>query len=127
MPTPFGIRRRIKRLLGMTQANSAAPEVEKASLTVVGPKGEEQSCAVAVGSTILGASGNLKRPISSGCADSTCGTCRVEVLEGAENLSAAHPRERATLKQNGHPTNLRLACMATLDKAGAKVKAFELM
>lgn len=128
MPTPFGIRRRIKRLLGW-EVKSTAPEaeVEKAQLLVVGPGGEEQRCSTAPGSTLLGASGNLKRPIASGCSDSTCGTCRVEVLEGGENLSSPHPREKATLKQNGHPTNYRLSCMATLDHGTVKVKAFELM
>jgi ferredoxin len=127
MPTPFGIRRRLKRLMGWDQPTATETVEEKASLQVVGPKGEEQQCAVAPGSTLLGASGNLKRPIASGCSDSTCGTCRVEVLEGGENLSSPHPRERATLKQNGHPTGLRLACVATLEQGSAKVKAFELM
>lgn len=128
MPTPFGIRRRIKRLMGWDKETPAAEaEVEKATLQVVGPKGEEQQCSTAMGSTLLGASGNLKRPIASGCSDSTCGTCRVEVIEGAENLSGQHPRERAILKQNGHPTSLRLACVSTLEKGTVKVKAFELM
>jgi ferredoxin len=127
MPTPFGIRRRIKRLLGWnteTPTTEAAPRVQ---LSVVSPKGEEQSCSSAAGSTILGASGNLKRPIASGCADSTCGTCRVEVLEGSENLSEQNGRERATLKQNGHPNGYRLACVATVEKVAVKVRAFELM
>jgi ferredoxin len=113
--------------LGWETQVSAEPTVEKGTLTVVGPTGEEQTCQTALGSSLLGASGNLKRPIASGCADSTCATCRVEVLEGADNLSAPHPRERATLKQNGQPTNLRLSCMTTLDRGTVKVKAFELV
>lgn len=127
MPTPFGIRRRIKRLLGMEKNTTAEPEVAKVELCIVAPNGIEQKCSAAAGSTVLGVSANARRPISSGCADSSCGTCRVEVIEGAENLSAQAPRERATLKQSGHPMALRLACTTTLDKGSAKVKAFELM
>jgi ferredoxin len=128
MPTPFGIRRRIKRLFGLEQSNAPAePEVPKVELLIVAPDGSEQKCSAAAGSSILGVSANAKRPISSGCADSSCGTCRVEVLEGAENLSAQAPRERATLKQSGHPMTLRLACTTSLDRGSAKVKAFELM
>lgn len=130
MPTPFGIRRRIKRLLGMPVegAKSTEPPVEKASLTVIGPTGGEQSCEAALGATVLAAAGSLKKPIASGCSDSTCGTCRIEVVEGADVLSEQVARERATLKENGYPTSLRLACRAELVKQGAvKVKAFELV
>ena len=128
MPTPFGIRRRIKRLFGLAPSNvPAEPELPKVELVRVAPDGSEQKCSAAAGSSLLGVSANAKRPISSGCADSSCGTCRVEVLEGAENLSAQVPRERATLKQSGHPMNLRLACTTSLERGSAKVKACELM
>ena len=128
MPTPFGIRRRIKRLLGMPLDNeTSAPAVEKATLVVVGPKGE-QSAQVNVGMSILAAAGSVPNPIASGCSDSSCGTCRVDILEGADLCSDGAPRERATLKENGFPTNLRLACRTEILKPGTvKVKAFELM
>jgi ferredoxin len=126
--TPFGIRRRIKRLLGMPLDNDTAePEAAKATLVVSGPKGE-QSAQVNVGLTLLAAAGALPNPIASGCSDSSCGTCRVEILEGAESCSEAVARERATLKENGFPTNLRLACRTEIVQPGTiKVKAFELM
>lgn len=109
-------------------AKSTEAQVEKASLVVVGPTGAEQSCEAALGSTLLAAAGALKKPISSGCSDSTCGTCRVEVLDGADVLSEQVARERATLKENGFPGTLRLACKAELVKQGSvRVKAFELV
>lgn len=128
MPTPFGIRRRIKRLLGMPiEGAAAAEEVVKVSLTVVAPSGQENSCQATAGQTILTAAGGLAKPISSGCSDSSCGTCRVEVLEGAENLPEQAARERATLKENGFPTTLRLACRTEILQGSVKVKAFELI
>ena len=70
----------------------------------------------------------MPNPIASGCSDSSCGTCRIDILEGAENCSEAVARERATLKENGFPTNLRLACRTEIVSAGTvKVKAYELM
>lgn len=127
MPTPFGIRRRIKRLLGMKIESETGPVVEKATLIVTGAKGE-QSAQVNVGASILAASGAVPNPIASGCSDSSCGTCRIDILEGAEHCSEAVARERATLKENGFPTNLRLACRTEIVSAGTvKVKAYELM
>ena len=128
MPTPFGIRRRIKRLLGW-EKNSATsePEVAKVDLILVGPDGNEQRCQAPAGSSLLSASGALKRPVAAGCSDSTCGTCRVEILEGSDNLSAQQPREKATLKQNGYPMNLRLSCITNIEKESVKAKAFELL
>lgn len=128
MSTPFGIRRRIKRLLGMKiESGSGEPAVEKATLIVTGAKGE-QSAQVNVGASILAASGAVPNPIASGCSDSSCGTCRVDLLDGADLCSEPSARERATLKENGFPTNLRLACKTEIVKAGTvKVKAYELM
>jgi ferredoxin len=127
MPSPFGIRRRLKALFGMGE--KAAPvreEVPKVSLTVVGPDGAEQSCQTDVGNSVVSASNRMKRPIATGCSDSTCGTCRIEVLEGADNVVEQSARERATLKDNGYPATLRLGCRTELVKGSVKVKAFEL-
>lgn len=130
MPTPFGIRRRIKALLGIeTKKPAAEPEIEpeKITLLVVGPKGDEQTVTTYAGSTILGASGQLRHPIASGCSDCSCGTCHVVVLEGAENLSEPTAREKGTLKDAGHPATQRLACRTEVLKGTVKVQAFELV
>lgn len=129
MPSPFGIRRRIKTLLGIEAKKAAEPEVEpeKITLHILGPKGDEQSVTTYAGSTILGASGQLRHPIASGCSDSTCGTCHVDILEGADNLSEPTARERGTLKDAGHPAGQRLSCRTEILKGTVKVKAFELV
>ncbi|MFZ5475483.1 MAG: 2Fe-2S iron-sulfur cluster-binding protein [Myxococcota bacterium] len=128
MPSPFGIRRRLKRLFGLEKpAAPAEPEREKISVTVVGPDGSENTATTWAGASILSASGALRRPIASGCADSTCGTCHVDVLEGEENLVEQSARERATLKDAGHPATQRLACRAEVVKGSVKVKAYELV
>jgi ferredoxin len=130
VPSPFGIRRRIKSLLGIA-GNTPAPEPEvepeKITLVLVGPKGDEQTVTTYAGSTILGASGQLRHPIASGCSDSTCGTCRVEILEGAENLSEATAREKGTLKESAHPAGYRLSCRTEILTGTVKVRAFELV
>lgn len=133
MSTPFGIRRRLKRLLGIdpgpvtASSSTAAPAPAPVGLTLVGPDGGEQSCTAAPGSTVLATSGKLRRPLASGCADSTCGTCRVEVLEGAEHLSPHDGRERATLRENGLPDAYRLACRTEIVSGSVKVRGFELI
>lgn len=128
MATPFGIRRRIKSLFGMeSKPKDTGVAREKITLKVVGPTGEEQVGTAYAGSTILAASGNLRRPIASGCAQGDCGTCRVEILEGDENLSEQTARERSTLKSNGHPVTWRLSCRAEVVKGECKVRAFELV
>jgi ferredoxin len=128
MATPFGIRRRLRRLFGIPLETPAAAVQAPApvTLTVVSVKGEETKEAAAE-STLLAISGKMKHPIASGCSDSSCGTCRVEVLEGGDNISGSDARERATLKENGYPSTLRLACRAELVGGSAKVKAFELV
>lgn len=107
----------------------AAPKevVPKVTLTVVGPDGAEQVAEADVGTTMIGATSRFKRPIATGCSEASCGTCRVEVLEGGENLTEQSARERATLKENNFPTTMRLACRTELVKGAVKVRAAELM
>ena len=128
MPSPLGLRRRLKKLLGIEDKASAPKEVvPKVTLVVVGPDGSEQTAEVDVGTTIVGGTTRFKRPIATGCSEASCGTCRVEVLEGGEGLAEQSPRERATLKENGFPATMRLACRTELVKGSVKVKAAELM
>ena len=50
-----------------------------------------------------------------------CGTCRVRVESGAEQLSAAGESERATLERLGAGVRERLACQANVNGAGVAV------
>ncbi len=131
--TPFGIRKKLKSLLGLGGGSgegrrSAAPvrkERPKVSLIVLDGSGMEQSVQGSAADTLVYISGNMHKPIGTGCSDASCGTCRVEVLDGDDNLSAQEARERATLKESGFPEDLRLGCCAQLLEGSAKVKAFE--
>ncbi len=131
--TPFGIRKKIKSLLGLGSGDGdgrrpqapARKERPKVSLIVLDGDGMEQSVQGSATDTLVYISGNMHKPIGTGCSDATCGTCRVEVLDGEDNLSAQEARERATLKENGFSEDLRLGCCAQLISESAKVRAFE--
>lgn len=132
MATPFGLRRRVRRLLGwpvspVGRPADGGPVAESVALVVQDPGGTDHPCEAPVGSTLLAASARLRRPIASGCADSTCGTCRVTVLDGSEQLSPQDGAERATLRLAGHPETLRLACRAEVRGAGVRVRAHEVL
>lgn len=127
MPTPLGIRRRVRRLLGLEVGAVTSQPRATVELTLVGPSGAEETALVEAGSTILAASGRLKRPIASGCSDATCGTCRVEVLSGSENLSPQADAERAALAANGHPAAYRQGCRAEILAGAVRARAFELV
>lgn len=53
-----------------------------------------------------------------GCRSGFCTTCRVEILEGAENLS---PKEAQEASHN-LPDNERLACQAKIKEGTVKIK-----
>jgi ferredoxin len=134
MPSPLGLRRRLRRLLGHevppVSANPAEPAAAeerppRGQLTVVALDGTEAACEAPLGSTVLAASAGLRRPVAAGCSDSTCGTCRFEVLDGGAGLSPQDSRERATLRENGYDATWRLACRAELREGAVKVRAFE--
>ena len=52
------------------------------------------------------------------CADGTCGVCKVEVLEGMENLNKINEAE----KDMGCENNERLGCQCTIRKGKVKIK-----
>ncbi|HEV8244540.1 MAG TPA: 2Fe-2S iron-sulfur cluster-binding protein [Polyangiaceae bacterium] len=51
-------------------------------------------------------------PIPFSCRSASCGTCHVDVLEGAELLEPPGPLERELLDVLRGPTSARLACQA---------------
>jgi 2Fe-2S ferredoxin len=60
-------------------------------------------------------------PVPFSCRSASCGTCRVEVLEGAALLEPAKPAEIEVLHVFGDdPDSVRLACQTRV-KAGAGV------
>ena len=119
--TPWNLRARARSLLG---AKPAAPEDEplpKYAVTYVLPNGEPQQTMATKGSTLVLASGTLQWPIDTGCADSSCATCQVDVLAGGDQLTQRTDAETATLQKNGAPAERRLGCRAKVMGPGISV------
>lgn len=62
-----------------------------------------------------------RAPVAFSCRSASCGTCRVEVLGGAELLEPAGPDEKDVLEVFRAPANVRLACQARVKKASGKL------
>ena len=70
---------------------------------------------VPAGTTVLDACRRLGVELEHCCGgESTCGTCRVTILEGGKNLSRVHPREGGTLEGVMEGPNDRLGCQARI-------------
>jgi ferredoxin len=125
--TPFGIRKRLKSLLGGKPA--AAPAAKKKfKLVIHNGKGRTETYEGEVGQSVLLAAGNVSAPIASGCSDSSCATCRISVLSGGQHLSPQNATESQTLKANNREPELRLACQAVIQGEGTvEVQGFEFL
>ncbi len=65
------------------------------------------------GATLLDVATQAGVDMRSYCGGNcSCGTCRVEVLNGAENLSRAEPMEKLVLGMSAEGRGDRLACQA---------------
>ncbi|HKE01411.1 MAG TPA: 2Fe-2S iron-sulfur cluster-binding protein [Planctomycetota bacterium] len=53
-----------------------------------------------------------KARVPFGCRNGVCGTCEIEILAGAGNLSAIVAPEKETIDSFGIPAGHRLACQA---------------
>jgi ferredoxin len=122
--TPFGIRKKIKKLMGFDQGPkaSSSPPRPKYSVTFVLPDGEEFQAEAREGDSLVMASGRSAYPISTGCMDSSCGTCEVIVLDGADQISPEGSRESDTKISNEINPLHRLGCQTAVLGTGVKVK-----
>jgi 2Fe-2S ferredoxin len=53
-------------------------------------------------------------PVPFSCRSATCGTCRVEVVEGADLLEPREAAEAELHRLLGDPPSYRLACQAKI-------------
>ena len=123
--TPFRIRKRVKSLLGMGSANEPArpePAKPKYDVTFHCPDGTHYVTQAKEGDSLVLAAGRGPQPISTGCMDSTCGTCRVDVLEGHDSLSEATDHELKTKADVGVPDAQRLGCQVGVFGPGVHVR-----
>lgn len=121
--TPFGIRKRLKGLVGQGQA----PQVTRFPLVFVLPDGTEQTVQAEARYTLTMASQFLPSPIATGCPDGQCGQCVVEVLDGTGLAAPSDSERKVTDKWHKTPDpKRRLACHARVEGPGAKVRVFAL-
>ena len=123
--TPFKIRRRIKSLLGMGASSAPSrPERPKYTVAFELPNGDTFEVEAKEGDSLVLASGRGAYPIATGCADSTCGTCRVEILAGHEQLSSESTLEK---QERGIDEALRLGCQTAVLGAGVRAKIINVL
>jgi ferredoxin len=118
--TPWGIRKKIKSLVG---GGGASAQDEQLSLAIVLPNGKEHTVQAEPRYTLVMASQTLETPIATGCPDGGCGGCAVEVLDpsGIAQPSAA---EQTLLDEKWREKpNVRLACHARVVGSGGRIKA----
>jgi len=120
--TPWGIRGKLKSALGRPSGPAKADDT--LSLTIVLPTGAEHPVRCEARYTLVMASQTLETPIATGCPDGHCGTCTVEVIEGA-GLTTPTSAEQKLLTEQGRASNIRLACHAKVIGSGAKVKVHQ--
>ena len=121
--TPFRIRERLKKLLFSSKpAPSAAPARPRYPVRFVLPDGTDYTTEAKEGDSLVLASGRGPAPIATGCADSSCGTCQVEILAGAESLTPGDEAEARTKADNKVPEDRRLGCRAEVLGPGLEVK-----
>lgn len=121
--TPFGIRKRLKGLLSSPAPPApAAPKRPKYDVRFVLPDGSDYTTQAKEGDSLVLASGRGPAPIATGCADSSCGTCQVEILAGEDQLTPVTSREAETRSATGVPESLRLGCQAGVLGPGVEVR-----
>ena len=74
--------------------------------------GREKRVEASAGAELVDFCDELLAPIPFSCRSASCGTCQVEVLEGAVLLEAPTELERELLDLLAGPENNRLACQA---------------
>jgi 2Fe-2S ferredoxin len=84
--------------------------------------GNDLQVEVAEGGALVDVCDEHEAPVPFSCRSATCGTCRVEVLQGAELFEPRQPEEEDLLSIFGDPGHFRLACQAKIRKADGLVR-----
>jgi ferredoxin len=84
--------------------------------------GEERTVEVPEGGPLVDVCDETLAPVPFSCRSATCGTCRIEVLQGVELFEPRGPEEEELLDILGDPASVRLACQAKLKKTDGLVR-----
>jgi ferredoxin len=74
------------------------------------------------GARLIGVCDDAGAEVPFGCRSATCGTCRVDVLEGIELLEQAETDERDVLAFFRDPPTRRLACSARIGNNDGRIR-----
>ena len=118
----FGIRKRLRAWAGSEAVGSERPTPPRFTVVFDCPDGSSFTAHAKTGDSLLLASGRGPQPISSACTDGTCGTCRVDVLEGSGSLTEQGEHELQTKTEVGVPAEQRLGCHAGIHGDGVHVR-----
>jgi len=84
--------------------------------------GEERSVEVPEGGPLVDVCDESLAPVPFSCRSATCGTCRIEVVQGLELFEPRGSEEEELLDILGDPPSVRLACQAQLKKTDGLVR-----
>jgi ferredoxin len=74
-----------------------------------------QTIEIKAGSNYLDFCQDHKVPQDFGCTVGSCGTCRVEILAGMQNLNPITAEEQETVEMCTDAPNARLGCQLTIN------------
>jgi 2Fe-2S ferredoxin len=84
--------------------------------------GEDRTVDVPEGGRLVDVCDAALAPVPFSCRGATCGTCRIEVVQGLELFEPRGPEEQELLDILGDSVRIRLACQARLRKTDGLVR-----
>lgn len=84
-------------------------------MPVVRFESEDLEVDVDPGMRLLDLAAEVDCDITFGCKSGTCGTCRVKIVEGGQNLSPMQSEEQDFLAGFGARSDERLGCQITIN------------
>jgi ferredoxin len=84
--------------------------------------GEECDVEAPLGGRLVDLCDAVRAPVPFSCRAATCGTCRIEILQGAEFFETPLDAEAELLLLLGDPPEIRLACQAELKRVDGFIR-----
>jgi len=102
--------RKGRELLRSLRSKKEAQSTEPILLTI-----QDQTIEVTYGNTLLACALQADIDLDHYCGGTcSCSTCRIEVMQGGENLSPSRPDEQLVLGPDAEDRGDRLACQARI-------------